>query len=340
MRSSRTRPEALMITDDCDEHCTGKDRYRTRGERLFAVARDRLPGAGKVAEVRRQAFEAFERLGLPHRRIEEWKYTDLRALMREVQPLAPTPDAAALERARGAAKSHAVAGAPKLVLVDGVFAPELSDAAALERQRFGRCAKCWRIRQRRRAARFVRANNADAMISLNARDGDRRRRGRHRRRGDAFAADPYRSRRNRRPRRPLPGRMLQVGKGARATLVESFVAAEGAGAYQVHDAVILWVGDAAELEHVRLMADAPDAVNITTEIITVGAKAKFNMFNMTSGGAVSRYRVVPRSPARVRARRDQRRQPAQWPAAWRHHAGPGSCRAALREPRDFPRRGR
>ena len=26
--------------------------------------------------------------GLPHRRLEDWKYTDLRALMREVLPLA------------------------------------------------------------------------------------------------------------------------------------------------------------------------------------------------------------------------------------------------------------
>ena len=55
---------------------------------LFAVARDRLPGTGKVAEARQQAFEAYERAGLPHRRIEDWKYTDLRVLMREVLPLA------------------------------------------------------------------------------------------------------------------------------------------------------------------------------------------------------------------------------------------------------------
>ena len=74
----------------------------------FAAARDRLPGVGKVAEVRRQAFAAFERSGLPHRRIEEWKYTDLRALLGEVKPLAPKPDAAALERARAALQAHAV----------------------------------------------------------------------------------------------------------------------------------------------------------------------------------------------------------------------------------------
>jgi len=86
---------------------------------VFALARDRLPGAGKVAETRQQAFEAYERTGLPHRRVEEWKYTDLRALMREVLPLAPKPDAKALDRARIALKARTIADASALVLVDG-----------------------------------------------------------------------------------------------------------------------------------------------------------------------------------------------------------------------------
>src|ERR1700738_4029158 len=76
----------------------------------FAVVRDRLPGAGKVAEQRRLAFDAYERAGLPHRRIEEWKYTDLRVLMREVLPLAAAPDAAALTRAGTALEVHASGG--------------------------------------------------------------------------------------------------------------------------------------------------------------------------------------------------------------------------------------
>ena len=33
----------------------------------FAVARDRLPGTGRVAEARSAAFEAYESVGLPHR---------------------------------------------------------------------------------------------------------------------------------------------------------------------------------------------------------------------------------------------------------------------------------
>src|SRR5882672_10367523 len=99
---------------------------------IFAVARDRLPGAGRIAEARRRAFEAYESTGLPHRRIEEWKYTDLRVLMREVLPLAPEPDAAALKRAAAALELHALAGVRRLVLVDGVFAPTLSETAKLE----------------------------------------------------------------------------------------------------------------------------------------------------------------------------------------------------------------
>src|SRR5471030_304182 len=99
----------------------------------FAVARARLPGAGKVADLRRQAFDAYERAGLPHRRIEDWKYTDLRVLMRDVLPLAASPDATALTRAGAALKQHAIADVRRLVLVDGVFAPKLSELGNLEK---------------------------------------------------------------------------------------------------------------------------------------------------------------------------------------------------------------
>src|SRR3954466_15352182 len=99
----------------------------------FAVARDRLPGTGKVAAARGTAFAAFAQAGLPHRRIEDWKYTDLRALMREVLPLAAVPDAAEFSRATAAAKLHAIDGVRRLVLVDGIFAPKLSEPGGLEK---------------------------------------------------------------------------------------------------------------------------------------------------------------------------------------------------------------
>src|ERR1700751_4455417 len=65
--------------------------------RKAVLARDPL-----VAQ-REAAFGRFAAEGLPHRRVEDWKYTDLRALMREAKPLAGPPDAAGIARAKDAA---------------------------------------------------------------------------------------------------------------------------------------------------------------------------------------------------------------------------------------------
>ncbi|HET6389981.1 Fe-S cluster assembly protein SufD [Hyphomicrobium sp.] len=54
----------------------------------FEAAAAKLPGNAAVKERRAQAIGAFSGLGLPHRRIEEWKYTDLRANLKDVLPAA------------------------------------------------------------------------------------------------------------------------------------------------------------------------------------------------------------------------------------------------------------
>jgi Fe-S cluster assembly protein SufD len=260
------------------------------GSDVFALARKRLPGAGKVADLRREAFEAFARQGLPHRRIEEWKYTDLRVLMREVLPLAAAPEAAALKRARAAVASVVIDQAAKLVLVDGVFAPELSDVATIGRGVSVKLLRDVLGNDKDGAGADLLDNNSvsDPMLALNAAlatDGvivtiaD----------GAAVARPIQLVHVASATSASLVTRShVSVGRGARATLIETFVAVEGAKAYQVNDAVILSVGDGAELSHVRLMADAADAVNVTSQILKAGTKAKLNLFNMTSGGAVSR----------------------------------------------------
>src|SRR3569833_4776416 len=131
---------------------------------LFASAEGRLPGSPSVIAARREAFETYERLGLPHRRIEEWKYTDLRALGGEVLPRAAAPDATALKRAADAAKAHAIAGARKLVLVDGVSAADLSDVKALVAE-----AGFKTLRETlEKDAGLLKTASSDAMIALNA----------------------------------------------------------------------------------------------------------------------------------------------------------------------------
>ena len=64
----------------------------------YSAAKAKLPGDRKVVALREAAFRRFDALGLPHRRVEEWKYTDLRALMREAKPIA----GAARRRRQGA----------------------------------------------------------------------------------------------------------------------------------------------------------------------------------------------------------------------------------------------
>ncbi|MDH2354507.1 Fe-S cluster assembly protein SufD [Bradyrhizobium sp. SSUT18] len=256
---------------------------------LFTSAEARLPGPPSVISVRREAFETYERLGLPHRRIEEWKYTDLRALVGEVLPLAAAPDAAALKRAADAVKAHGIEGARKLVLVDGVFAADLSDVKALAAEVSVKTLReVLENKANPAAADLLQTISSDAVISLNA----------------AMATDGVviSVADGAQPSAPIQlihvatsssastftRSHLRIGEGVRTTIIESFVAAGKTSAYQVNDAVILWVGDNADVAHIRLMDDAPDAVNVTSQFVTVGANTKLNFFNMTTGGAVSR----------------------------------------------------
>ena len=98
----------------------------------FAEARGRLPGDKAVAARRTAAFDIFASQGLPHRRVEEWKYTDLRALMREAKPLASPPDATAKAYAKTAGAMLGDVEARRVAFVDGAFVPELSDLKGLE----------------------------------------------------------------------------------------------------------------------------------------------------------------------------------------------------------------
>jgi Fe-S cluster assembly protein SufD len=73
--------------------------------------------------------------------------------------------------------------------------------------------------------------------------------------------------------------------------VESYIAADGAKTYQVHDSMVLSIGDGARLDHVRLVEDGREAFNISSAAVTLGKSAHFNSFGMTTGGSVSRYQA-------------------------------------------------
>jgi Fe-S cluster assembly protein SufD len=89
--------------------------------------------AGPVAALRDSAFRMLRRPRLPHRRVEEWKYTDLRALMREAKPLAAPPDAAAKARAKMAPCPIGDVECRRIVFINGAFVPDCPISALWRR---------------------------------------------------------------------------------------------------------------------------------------------------------------------------------------------------------------
>jgi Fe-S cluster assembly protein SufD len=263
----------------------------------FAAAKGRLPGSAAIAERRAAAFRRFQKDGLPHRRVEDWKYTDLRALMRDAKPLANPPDAAAKERARSAGQALGDVDARRLVFVDGVFVPQLS---ALERIEAGLT-----IRSMGEAlagadplvlehlGQVVAADdNAAAALNtvfmgdgalIHVAAGVTLERPLHL----VFAAT------GEDPAALFMRSLVVIEKGARVMLVETH---EGPDArdYQVNSALELVVGDGAHVDHVKITGEGQRALHLSTLMASVGAHARFNEFVFTTGGAVVRNQLLLR----------------------------------------------
>lgn len=84
---------------------------------------------GWLSALQQRGIQAFERQGFPSRRLEAWRKTDLSAVTARHLPRAPAPGTVgpALTEEVTRFEGH------RVVFVDGVFAPELSDLEALPR---------------------------------------------------------------------------------------------------------------------------------------------------------------------------------------------------------------
>ncbi len=244
----------------------------------FTGARGKLPGKGALANLRADAFKQFETLGLPHRRVEEWKYTDLRALMREAYPLAPPPDQAAKERAKDAGKILSGIDCRRLTFVDGVFAPELSDLTAEPGLTIGSMAEAL-AKGDALVAKHVGKTFAteDPAVALNTAlmgDGAVISIGK-----DAAIGRPIHlvcATGTDKPSSVFIRSLIVVGEGAKVTIVED----HDSGDAQVNAALELMVGDKAQVDYFKLTRGG--AVHVASLLAAIGAKASFNTFAFTS----------------------------------------------------------
>lgn len=102
-------------------------RRKTRAENDLETAFGTVGGAlpGDFAS-RAASFAHFEAVGLPHRRVEPYHFTDLRSLLASAPPPADGPSAPV-----ASADVFASVGAARAVFVDGFFAADLSDLSGL-----------------------------------------------------------------------------------------------------------------------------------------------------------------------------------------------------------------
>ena len=261
----------------------------------FAQARDRLPGDEAIMARRNAAFDLFAKQGLPHRRIEEWKYTDLRALMRDAKPLASPPDASAKARAKDAGRVLDDLDARRLVFVDGAFVPELSDLRELEAGLVvGSLAQALADADPVVAARLGKlAPASDAAVALNTAlmgdgavirvaSGATIERPLHL----LFVASE-------KPAATFTRSLVTIDHGARVMLIESHEGPAGSD-YQVNAALELFVGDGAHVDHVKVIGEGTEALHVSTLAAAIGAHARFNTFSFISGGSLVRNQLFLR----------------------------------------------
>jgi Fe-S cluster assembly protein SufD len=263
---------------------------------IYQNARRLLPGGEEIGAVRAAAFERFNAVGLPHRRVEAWKYTDLRGQMKEAKRLAGVPDGAAKLKAREAADLFAGAGFRRLMIVDGAFVPELSDLADLEpgltigAMSDALAADKPLLSQRLGAV----VPEDDPALALNtALAGN----------GVVICVAPGTV-----LVRPIHlsfvttnwvgtsmfmRTLVHLGGGAGATIVETHQGPNGID-YQVNTAIQLVVGDEAKIDHVKVTSEGSAAIHVASLLANIGARATFNQLGFVSGGALVRDQTFVR----------------------------------------------
>lgn len=262
----------------------------------FAAAKPSLPGDDGITAAREAAFGSFAATGLPHRRVEAWKYTDLRSLMRDAKPLAAPPNAQAKARARNAGALLDKAGCRRLVIIDGYFAADLSDLTGIDSGLTIRTmAEALAAGDGLISAYLNKVVPADdPTLALNTAFV-----------GDGVVIQVGQGAMLDRPlhlafitttEKPVAmftRSLVMIERGARATLIETHEGPERL-AYQVNTALELVIEEDAQLEHVKITRDGEACLHISSLLAALSTRARFNNFSFTAGGALVRNQLFVR----------------------------------------------
>jgi Fe-S cluster assembly protein SufD len=273
---------------------------KTKAEQALAetfAARERqLPGGDWLRQLRRAAAGAFTAEGLPHRRVEEWKFTDLRAMMREAFPSAAPPGANLSPTTIAESIRDALPGADVskafAIFIDGTGVAENGIAAVSEADRPFLAAladhpPAWLEHDISEVSQHVdqstlalntalftdgavldiaEGREIDTPIALIFSDG-----------GGS-------------PQSVVTRNVVRVGKRAKVVLVECHLAPSAPR--QANTATQLLIGDGAEVVHIKLVASREGSIHLGRTVARLGADALYRPFTFVAGDGVVRNDIA------------------------------------------------
>ena len=261
-------------------------------EAFGSVAAD-LPGGAEVRKVRTDAIRRFGALGLPHRRIEAWKYTDLRNVMKEAQPLGRHAARVSEPDLKAALGPLAAIAAHCVVFVDGQYAPDLSALVADGAVTVASLATV--LADDKYAGELLHVGNRDddAVLALNTAYAS-----------DGAVVDIVSDAKLEKPvlivslrashdaQLLITRNVVRVGDNAEATIIEAFVATpKAAKDTQLNAATKIVLGNGAAVSHVKCTWEQASGAQLTNWLVDLGMDADYRGFHFTAGAALARNQI-------------------------------------------------
>jgi Fe-S cluster assembly protein SufD len=267
---------------------TEKDRYLEGFERLLAELGSREPR--RIGQLRRAAADAFGTLGFPTTRQEEWRLTNVASIADAPFDLEPTNDGVSMEDIQ----PFLYEGTLQIVLVNGLFVPELSNTDGLPAGVIvTNLAEAWASHPERVEPHLGFAKFSEhPFVALNTalhRDG-------------AFLFFPkgvvveqpiniiHLGRPRDEPSACFPRFMIVAEESSQATVVEQY-GTVGEGAYFTCPVTEVVVGPNATIDHYKLQRESTEAFHVATFQLLQHRDSTFSSHSISWGGKLVRNDV-------------------------------------------------
>lgn len=213
----------------------------------------------------RTAAETALGVSLPHRRMEEWRWTDLRQMIDKPYPPRQTVEASAgdVERLLNTSIFHGIA-ATRMVFVNGHYDAahsKLANGAVVSQAELDEPVLQMNAAFATDGARIRLEGNIDTPVEL------------------VFIAT------NSAPRTIATRNVIEVADDASATIIETHL---GEGSYLANSVTEIRVGHNARLDRVKAELESHEATHLAHAHVTLGRNVTFRDFTLTTGAKLNR----------------------------------------------------